>query len=248
MTIGLRLENVSRVFGVGAKEVVALDDVDFDAAPGEFIALIGPSGCGKSTVLRSIAGLDLGFTGGVYAGDRPVTGPSIERGVVFQEHRLLPWLTVRENMLFGFPGTKAEKQTRLNELLTLMHLERFADAYPHQLSGGMAQRTSIARALAPRPDVLLMDEPFGALDAFTRIEMQDALYEVWKNQRATAVLVTHDIDEAIVLANRVVVMSAHPGKVKTIIDIDLPFPRDRSSPVFTDYRIELLEQFNFAHH
>jgi ABC-type nitrate/sulfonate/bicarbonate transport system ATPase subunit len=247
MSIGLSLSDVGRTFGSGAKEVVALEGVDFDAAPGEFIALIGPSGCGKSTVLRAIAGLDLAFTGSVMAGGVPVRGPSTDRGVVFQEHRLLPWLTVRENMLFGFEGTAAEREERLQELLTLMHLERFADAYPHQLSGGMAQRTSIARALAPRPDVLLMDEPFGALDAFTRIEMQDALYDVWRNQKATAVLVTHDIDEAIVLANRVVVMKAHPGAVRSIIDIDLEFPRDRTSDRFNEYRNELLAQFNLAH-
>jgi sulfonate transport system ATP-binding protein len=243
MTVGLTLDDVGRAFG----KTTAVQDVSIDIKPGEFVVLIGPSGCGKSTILRGMAGLDTGFTGSIVAGEAPVTGPSRERGVVFQEHRLLPWFTVGKNMMFGFDGGEADRKARLTEMLSLMHLEKFVDAYPHQLSGGMAQRTAIARALAPRPDVLLMDEPFGALDAFTRIEMQDALIDVWRKQRTTAVLVTHDIDEAIVLANRVVVMSAHPGTVKTVIDIDMEYPRDRTSPRFSELRTLLLEQFLDSH-
>lgn len=247
MSKRLRIEQVSRVFAGKSSEVVALTDVDFVVDPGEFVALVGPSGCGKSTLLRGIAGLDLGFTGEIHVGDRRVTGPSIECGVVFQEHRLLPWLSVRENILFGFQGTAAARRERADEMLSLMHLEAFSDAYPHQLSGGMAQRAAIARALAPRPEVLLLDEPFGALDAFTRIEMQDALREVWRTQNTTAVLVTHDIEEAVVLADRVVVMAPRPGRVKHIESIELPQPRNRTSAEFAEYRTSLLAQFDLVH-
>ncbi|PXA73231.1 ABC transporter ATP-binding protein [Cryobacterium arcticum] len=244
MTIGLSLYDVGRTFGT----TIAVQDVSLDIQPGEFVVLIGPSGCGKSTILRGLAGLDTEFDGRITAGGQAITGPSRERGVVFQEHRLLPWYNVAKNMMFGFDGSQAERKARLTEMLSLMHLEKFVDSYPHQLSGGMAQRTAIARALAPLPDVLLMDEPFGALDAFTRIEMQDALIDVWQKQRTTAVLVTHDIDEAIVLANRVVVMSAHPGTIKTVIDIDMEYPRNRTSERFSELRTLLLEQFLDSHH
>ncbi|MGO3885866.1 MAG: ABC transporter ATP-binding protein [Mycetocola sp.] len=248
MSKQLSISGVSRVFhstGQGA-DVVALDNVDFTVGAGEFVALVGPSGCGKSTLLRSIAGLDTAFTGEIHVGDRLVTKSSIETGVVFQEHRLLPWLNVRDNILFGFKGTAAERSARADEMLALMHLEAFAESYPHQLSGGMAQRAAIARALAPRPDVLLLDEPFGALDAFTRIEMQDALREVWRTQNTTAVLVTHDIEEAIALADRVVVMAPRPGRVKHIETIDLPAERVRTTAEFADYRAALLAQFNLT--
>lgn len=243
MTIDLSLKNVSRSFG----STLAVTDVDLEIAAGEFVVLIGPSGCGKSTLLRALAGLDTEYDGTIEAGGKPITGPSRERGVVFQEHRLLPWLSVAKNMLFGATGSSAEQAARLEQMLDLMRLGKFRDAYPHELSGGMAQRTAIARALVPEPDVLLMDEPFGALDAFTRIEMQDALIDVWEKQRTTAVLVTHDIDEAVVLANRVVVMSAHPGSIKKVVDIDLAYPRDRTSPEFAQLRSLLLEQFLESH-
>ncbi|MGI6878492.1 ABC transporter ATP-binding protein [Microbacterium sp. gxy059] len=247
MSLRIELEDVGRVFRSRGREVTALDGVSFEVEAGEFVALIGPSGCGKSTVLRSIAGLDTQYTGRVGVGGSPVTGPRADRGMVFQEHRLLPWGTVRENILFGFRGTRAEAAERADELLELMHLEAFADAYPHSLSGGMAQRAAIARALAPRPEVLLLDEPFGALDAFTRIEMQDALQDVWRRFHTTAVLVTHDIDEAVVLANRVVVMAPRPGRVQHVQRIDLPFPRNRASDEFARHRAELLRQFHLVH-
>lgn len=247
MSLRLELKDVSRVFRSRSADVVALDGVSFAVDPGEFVAIIGPSGCGKSTVLRHIAGLDTQFEGSVAVGGVPVTKPSATCGMVFQEHRLLPWLTVRQNILFGFTGTRAEAAARGEELLGLMRLEAFADAYPHHLSGGMAQRASIARALAPRPDVLLLDEPFGALDAFTRIEMQDVLQQVWRHYNTTAVLVTHDIDEAIVLAERVVVMAPRPGRVQHIQDVAMPFPRNRASEQFARHRTELLRQFHLVH-
>lgn len=247
MSKQLRIEHVSRVFAGTSSDVVALSDVDFTVDAGEFVALVGPSGCGKSTLLRGIAGLDTGFTGAIHVGERRVVAPSVECGVVFQEHRLLPWLNVRDNILFGVTEGREAKNARADELLALMHLEAFADAYPHQLSGGMAQRTAIARALAPRPEVLLLDEPFGALDAFTRVEMQEALREVWRTQNTTAVLVTHDIEEAVVLADRVVVMAPRPGRVQHIEQIDLPHPRERATAEFAAYRAGLLAQFDLVH-
>jgi len=247
MSTSITVDGVSRVFSGRNGDVVALQEATFDVKAGEFVALVGPSGCGKSTVLRCIAGLDTGYTGEVHVGERRVAAPSTEAGMVFQEHRLLPWLTVRQNILFGFVGTAAQQRERADELLTLMHLEAFAGAHPHELSGGMAQRAAIARALAPRPDVLLLDEPFGALDAFTRIEMQDALREVWRQHNTTALLVTHDIEEAVVLADRVVVMAARPGRVRHVEDITLPFPRNRASDEFAHVRASLLAQFSLVH-
>ncbi|PWD51165.1 sulfonate ABC transporter ATP-binding protein [Serinibacter arcticus] len=247
MSKDVTLSGVGRTFSTRQGDVVAIDGVDLHVDAGEFVALIGPSGCGKSTVLRCVAGLDTHHTGSVRVGEREVVRPSTETGMVFQEHRLLPWLTVEQNILFGFEGSAAERAGRAEELLALMHLEAFAKAYPPALSGGMAQRASIARALAPRPDVLLLDEPFGALDAFTRIEMQDALREVWRAHGTTAILVTHDIDEAVVLANRVVVMAPRPGRIKHVQDVPLDFPRNRGSDEFAHYRTELLAQFDLVH-
>ncbi|WP_420112971.1 ABC transporter ATP-binding protein [Pseudactinotalea sp.] len=247
MSTSITVDGVGRVFSGRGGEVVALQGATFDVQPGEFVALVGPSGCGKSTVLRCIAGLDTEFTGEVYVGERLVERPSTQTGMVFQEHRLLPWLTVRQNILFGFHGTASEQRERAEELLDLMHLEAFGDAHPHELSGGMAQRAAIARALAPRPDVLLLDEPFGALDAFTRIEMQDALRDIWRQHNTTALLVTHDIEEAVVLADRVVVMAPRPGRVQHVETIDLPFPRNRASDEFAHVRASLLAQFQLVH-
>jgi len=247
MSTSITVDGVGRVFSGRGGEVVALAGATFDVGAGEFVALVGPSGCGKSTLLRCIAGLDTDYTGTVHVGERLVDRPSTQTGMVFQEHRLLPWLTVRQNILFGFHGSAAEQRSRSEELLELMHLEAFADAHPHELSGGMAQRAAIARALAPRPDVLLLDEPFGALDAFTRVEMQDALREVWRQHNTTALLVTHDIEEAVVLADRVVVMAARPGRVQHIEQIDLPFPRNRGSEDFARVRASLLAQFSLVH-
>lgn len=238
------VRHVGRSFDGRAGVVTALKDINLDIRSGEFIALVGPSGCGKSTLLRSIAGLDLGFSGEILVGGEPVTGPKRTRGLVFQEARLLPWLTASANIAFGMKqASEREKQERVRELLELVGLVGFEDAYPHQLSGGMAQRVAIARALAPRPSILLMDEPFGALDAFTRIKLQDALRDIWRSQNVTTVFVTHDIDESLVLAEKVVVMSARPGRIAEVIEVDLPYPRDRVSDGFARYRNILLNSF-----
>ncbi|TPN85633.1 ABC transporter ATP-binding protein [Mesorhizobium sp. CU2] len=237
------VRNVSRTFEGRGQGVTALSDVSLDIRPGEFVVLVGPSGCGKSTLLRSIAGLDLGFSGEILAGGQPVVGPNRSRGLVFQEARLLPWLTAGGNIAFGLRAGPEEKRARVGELLDLVGLAGFEDAYPHQLSGGMAQRVAIARALAPRPTILLMDEPFGALDAFTRIKLQDALRDIWRSQNVTTVFVTHDIDESLALGQRVVVMSARPGRISQVIEVDLPYPRDRVSEAFSRYRNSLMNSF-----
>ncbi len=237
------VRHVGRSFASRGKRVTALSDVNLDIKSGEFVVLVGPSGCGKSTLLRSISGLDLGYSGEILVGGQPVRGPDRSRGLVFQEARLLPWLTAGANIAFGMKAGAREKRERVRELLDLVGLAGFEDAYPHQLSGGMAQRVAIARALAPRPSILLMDEPFGALDAFTRIKLQDAVRDIWRSQGVTTVFVTHDIDESLVLGQRVVIMSARPGRISEILDVDLPYPRDRVSEDFAKYRNRLLNSF-----
>jgi sulfonate transport system ATP-binding protein len=243
MSIALSLRGYGRTFTTPTGALRAVDGVDLDIAPGEFTALVGPSGCGKSTILRAVAGLDTRGDGEVFAGGEPITGPHASRGLVFQEHRLFPWQSVAKNIGAGLRGDRRARERRVAELLELVGLEGFADAYPGQLSGGMAQRVAIARALAPAPDVLLLDEPFGALDAFTRIRLQDALHDIWAAQNVTAVLVTHDIDEAVALAQRVVVLDARPGRVRRVHEIDLPYPRDRASARFAEHRAALLGDF-----
>jgi sulfonate transport system ATP-binding protein len=244
VSTALELIGFARRFDGPQGLVVAADAVSFAVAAGSFTALVGPSGCGKSTILRAIAGLDTHFDGAVLVGGVPVVGPDLGRGIVFQEPRLFPWLTTADNIGFGLRDTRPERDARVAELIDLVGLDGFAQAYPHQLSGGMAQRAAIARALAPRPDVLLLDEPFGALDAFTRIRLQDALQALWRTQRVTAVLVTHDIDEAIALAQQVVVLTPRPGRVREIVPIALPYPRDRGSAAFAAYRRQLLAAFD----
>jgi len=247
MSIALAIDHLSRRFPTTDGTVLALDDVSLAVAPGEFVSLVGPSGCGKSTLLRAVAGLDLGFTGSVRADGIPVEGPGLTRGMVFQEPRLFPWLRLAENVGFGLRGPAAQRQHRIRELIDLVGLSGFEQAYPHQLSGGMAQRAAIARALAPEPGVLLLDEPFGALDAFTRIRLQDALQEIWQRSRTTAILVTHDIDEAIALGQRVVIMTPRPGRIRRTLDIDLPYPRDRGDDRFGAYRRDVFIEFGLSH-
>ncbi|MCC6174187.1 MAG: ABC transporter ATP-binding protein [Chloroflexi bacterium] len=247
MSIGLTLAQVGREFAGPAGPVVALEGVNLTIAPGEFVSLVGPSGCGKSTLLRAIAGLDGGYSGEIRADGTVVQGPDTTRGLIFQEPRLFPWLTLVENVGFGLRTSRKARAERVRELIDLVGLAGFERAYPHQLSGGMAQRAAIARALAPSPGVLLLDEPFGALDAFTRMRLQDALQDIWLANRTTAILVTHDIEEAVDLGQRVVVMSPRPGRIRRIVEIDLPYPRDRGSERFTAYRREILSEFDLSH-
>lgn len=242
--LDLRIGPLSKSFTLKDRVVQALRDISLDIPAGSIVSIVGASGCGKSTLLRIIAGLERDFEGSVTLGGNPITGPGLDRGVVFQEHRLLPWLTVEQNILFGLGRLGAgEKALRLARQLELVGLSAFAKAYPGQLSGGMAQRVAIARALANQPAILLLDEPFGALDALTKIHMQQEILRIWEAERTTMVLVTHDIDEAIFLGDQVVVMSSRPGTVKTILPIDLPRPRDRSSPDFITIRRRIFGAF-----
>jgi len=222
--------------------VQALAGVDLALASGEIVAVVGTSGCGKSTLLRIAAGLERSHAGSVEVDGKAVTGqgPGLERGLLFQEHRLMPWLTVEENVAFGVRAlAPALREQTVAEHIALVGLTGFERAYPHQLSGGMAQRAALARALAPRPRVLLLDEPFAALDAMTKQQMQEEILRIWAREQTTLLLVTHDIEEAVFLAHRVVVMTGRPGRIQEVIPITLPRPRDRVSPELTALRREV---------
>jgi ABC-type nitrate/sulfonate/bicarbonate transport system ATPase subunit len=227
---------------------LALDRISMSLDAGELVSLVGPSGCGKSTLLRLIAGLDFPDSGEVLIREEPITGPSAERGLVFQDPCLFPWLTVRRNIEAGLVarGVLQEKRSEVKEFMRLVGLEAFADAYPHHLSGGMAQRVALARALINHPKVLLLDEPLGALDAFTRMRLQDEVLHLWQARRTTMLLVTHDIDEAIYMSDRLIILTQRPGTIDQIFPIALNRPRDRSSPDFLRLRSDILELLHFA--
>ena len=239
MTVNLQVNRVSKEFvDRRAKSTVrALDEINLEVQKGEVICILGPSGCGKSTLLNIIAGFLPPSGGEVRVDGRPVVEPGPDRGFVFQEFALFPWRTVLENIEFGpvLKGMeKADRHARARELIQRIHLTGFEDKYPFELSGGMKQRVGIARALANDPEVLLMDEPFGALDAQTRRVMQEELLKLLGETKKTVLFVTHAIDEAIVLADRVVIMTARPGQVKALLGVDLPHPRERTSPEFNE--------------
>ena len=246
----LRIENVSRTFsGVrGGAPVLALQPTDLAVPENDFITLLGPSGCGKSTLLRIVAGLDRPTTGQVLLDGRTVTGPGPERGMVFQSYTLFPWLTVAENIAYGLAERKVPESRRRETVahyVDRMGLGGFEHHWPKQLSGGMQQRTAIARALANDPAILLLDEPFGALDNQTRGLMQELLLGIWERDRKTVLFVTHDIEEAIFLASRVLVMSARPGRIKTDLTVDLAHPRSyriKTNPAFTELKERLTEE------
>ena len=224
----LEVKNLSKRFGSGSGEVIALDDVSFNVHRREFVCVVGASGCGKSTLVRLLAGLDTPTSGELLLDGKQVKGPGADRGMVFQGYTLFPWLTVRSNVMFG-PRTQgkglSEASEEADQWLELVGLTAFADKYPHQLSGGMKQRVAIARALANGPRILLMDEPFGALDAQTRCQMQRHLLHIWKNADVTIVFITHDLDEAIYLADRILVLKPRPGRVAECIEVPVPRPR-----------------------
>jgi nitrate ABC transporter ATP-binding subunit len=235
----LTIHGVTKRFTVGDDEVEALAPVDLAIPKGEFVCMIGASGCGKSTLLRIIAGFEEPTTGEVAIDGKPVTGPGSDRGMVFQDYALFPWMTVRQNISFGPRQrhlAREEIDRTTDEFVRMVGLERFADRYPNQLSGGMKQRVAIARVLANNANILLMDEPFGALDALTREQLQNELLQIWKRTGVTTIFVTHSVEEAVLLADRVLVMSAGPGKIDSDFRIDLPRPRDVSSPEFNALR------------
>lgn len=230
--VEIGVDNLSIVFDTAKGQVIAADRVSFEVSRGEFVCLLGPSGCGKSTVLNAIAGFETPYEGHVTVAGQEITGPGPDRGMVFQQPNLFPWRSVRQNVAFGprmLGKSRKEVAETTVELIEMVGLTRFADAYPHTLSGGMQQRVALARALANRPSVLLMDEPFGALDAQTRVVMQEHLLKLWQQVGTTIVFVTHDVDEAIFLADRVLVMTAGPGRIKR--DLAIPLPRPRSGAV-----------------
>lgn len=240
-TISLR--NVSKKF-IDAKnaEVKALHNINLEVKAGEFITIIGPSGCGKSTLLRLVSGLDTPTGGELYIDGECIAGPHFTRGFAFQNPTLFPWKDVWHNVATGLEarGILKEHAADVDEYIELVGLTRFKNAFPHQLSGGMAQRAALARALVNHPKALLLDEPLGALDALTRMSMQDEILRIWNEQKMTLLFVTHDIDEAIYLGDRVVIMSVNPGQIQRLIDIDIPRPRSRSADIFFQYRKTLL--------
>ena len=228
----LKIDNVRKVFSTRNGEMVALNGVNLYIYENEFICVVGPSGCGKSTLLNIIAGLTDATSGTVYCNGKAVSGTGTDRGVVFQQYALFPWLTVKKNVMFALEmkGVKGKQaQDLAMQYLAKVDLEKFADHYPKELSGGMKQRVAIARAYAADPEVLLMDEPFGALDAQTRTQLQSELLETWELDQKTCFFITHDVDEAIILAQRVIIMSARPGRIKDIVDIDIPYPRTQET-------------------
>jgi NitT/TauT family transport system ATP-binding protein len=238
----LRIEGVHKRFAASGREVEALRNVDLHVAPGEFVCIIGASGCGKSTLLRLVGGFDLPSAGRILMRGQTVSGPGPDRGMVFQDYGLFPWLTVRRNIEFG-PAARGVPRAEVGAIsarfIEMIGLTRFAGAYPHELSGGMKQRVAIARVLANEAAVVLMDEPFGALDAMTRERLQIELLSLWEGAGLTVLFITHSIEEAILLADRIVVMSPNPGRIAAIHRVDLPRPRDVASPAFNSLRREL---------
>lgn len=245
----LRVHEVSKIFTATDGSLVhALDTISLNIKAGEFVSLVGPSGCGKSTLLRLIAGLELPTSGELHAGEERITEPDATRGVVFQDPNLFPWLNVRRNIETGLVarGLLRTKGHEVDAFMKLVGLQQFARAYPHQLSGGMAQRVALARALVNHPSVLLLDEPLGALDAFTRMKLQDEVLRLWRARGTTTLLVTHDIDEAIYMSDRIVIMTPRPGRIEQVLRIDLPHPRQRTTDEFLHLRGKILEMLHFA--
>jgi len=235
----LKVDHLSKIFETREGRTVALNDISFETHRREFVCIVGPSGCGKSTLIRILAGLDRQTSGQVLLQGKPVTGPGADRGMVFQGYTLFPWLTVKRNVMFGLEMNNHGREAAAREALQwldLIGLSKYADAYPHQLSGGMKQRVAIARALANQPRILLMDEPFSALDAQTRARMQSYLLEIWRKIDITIVFITHDLDEAIFLADRILVLQANPGEVAELIEVPVPRPRHASQYVGAEFR------------
>ena len=248
--VTLEIKNVSKSFAKVENDEVthALNEIDLTLESGEFVSLVGPSGCGKSTILRLVAGLITPTTGKLTVDGKEITEPSPERGMMFQKSTLFPWLTVEKNIAFSLKmqGKLKGNEDKVERLLKVIGLEAFRNDYPGQLSGGMAQRVALMRSLINEPDILLLDEPLGALDAFTRMNMQDEILKIWQAKGQLALMVTHDVDEAVYMGTRVIVMDANPGRVVADIKITEGYPRDRSSAAFFEYRNEILNRLHFG--
>lgn len=249
-SISLKLSGVSKSFARIEKNDItnALSGIDLEMHNGEFISLVGTSGCGKSTMLRLIAGLITPTTGRLTVNGKEITGPDPSRGMVFQQPTLFPWLTVEDNISFShrMQGKRAGMDEKVRKMIRMIGLENFKEDYPGQLSGGMAQRVALVRSLINEPDILLLDEPLGALDAFTRMNMQDEILSIWRDNQQLAIMVTHDVDEAIYMGTRVLVMESNPGRIKAQIPIDLEYPRNRSSSLFVEYRNQILDMLHYG--
>ena len=236
--VKVKIDNVRRVFNTRNGEMIALNGVSLDIMENEFICVVGPSGCGKSTLLNIIAGLLEPSSGKIYCDGKEVVGTGTERGVVFQQYALFPWMTVLKNVMFGLnlKGIKGKEAEEIAmKYIKMVQLEDFVNHYPKELSGGMKQRVAIARAYAVNPEVLLMDEPFGALDAQTRTQLQTELLETWEKERKTCFFITHDVEEAIILAQKVIIMSARPGRIKEIVDFNIPYPRTQETKMTPEF-------------
>lgn len=245
----LSVDHVNMTFNRDGKSTPVLEDINLEVREGEFICLLGPSGCGKSTLLNTMAGFLSPTSGAIRIDGEPVTGPDPRRIFVFQERGVFPWLTVEGNIGFGlFKLSQVERDQRIAHYIKMVGLEGFEQAYPNELSGGMKQRLEVARALAVNPDMLFLDEPFGALDSITRLIMRGELLRIWQAERKTIIFVTHDIDEAVQLADRVVVLNSRPANIQQIVNIDFPHPRDLSSPRYLELRDGIFHQIGLAHH
>ncbi|HEP8861246.1 ABC transporter ATP-binding protein [Pseudomonas aeruginosa] len=241
----LEIRGLSKSYRIDGRPLPVLERINLGVLPGEFVSIVGASGCGKSSLLRLVVGLESEYEGQILLDGVPISGTSLERGIVFQDHRLFPWKTVEQNIALALKNQrqdKREKAALIAQHLALVGLTGFEQAYPHQLSGGMAQRAAIARALITRPKVLLLDEPFGALDALTRLHLQRELQSIWVQQRSTMIMVTHDVEEALFLSDRVIVMDPRPGRIRHEVRVDLPHPRERNSPRLQQLKDELLEE------
>lgn len=249
-SVTLKIDNVSKSFAKVEKEGItnALSNINLEMKSGEFISLVGTSGCGKSTILRLIAGLIFPTSGSVTVNGEAITGPDPSRGMVFQKPTLFPWLTVEKNISFSLRMQHKYKgnEDKVERMIKVIGLESFREDYPGQLSGGMAQRVALVRSLINQPEILLLDEPLGALDAFTRMNMQDEILSIWQQTKQLVIMVTHDVDEAIYMGTRVIVMDANPGRVKADIPISLEYPRNRSSSLFADYRSQILDMLHYG--
>ncbi|MBT2575543.1 ABC transporter ATP-binding protein [Bacillus sp. ISL-51] len=232
-----------KVFENEGRKTAVLNDIRLSIAPGEFLTVIGPSGCGKSTLLKIIAGLDTDYSGSVTINGRNVTGPGIQQGFIFQEHRLFPWLTVKQNIAADLNVKDPAIRKKVEELIEIVRLQGAENAYPRELSGGMSQRVAIARALLREPEALLLDEPFGALDAFTRKHLQDVLLDIWREKKTTMVLVTHDIDESVYLGDQLAILKAKPGRLHRVMPIQFQRPRNRTAADFQAIRQKVLSEF-----
>ena len=240
----LIIHDVNKSFVVNGQSVDVLKDINLEIEEGEFVVIVGHSGCGKSTLLKMIAGLEKNDTGILSVDGKEIDGPGMDRGMIFQEHRLFPWMSIEKNVQLGLKGlSKEEKRKLSDQYLELVKLSEFKKAYPSQLSGGMSQRAAIARSLVSQPEILLLDEPFGALDALTKIELQEEMLKIRERFHNTMIMVTHDIEEAVYLADRIVVMSARPGRIKDVIKVELGKYRDRGSTDFTYYKKKIFDYF-----